>query len=155
MAIGNGDSAASDIELLVYDPDNPIMVNSCSGMSVAHVHGCDELCPREALDELDIDIINEERLWAKDSMNPAAMTVDTITLNMMVHSLRRLLIKSNFATEEEIDFEFKTFKLENLRVIRMAHRDRVREAQTKRIISTPRKPGLLGPDGRELPRRDG
>lgn len=154
MAIGNGDSEKPPLELLEYDPLNPIMVNECNGAKEDSNHSlnCDGLCSRRPLEFLEIEIINEERLWYHNDMDPNSVTVNTVTMNMQLQSLRQLIMDLGIISKEDMDEGYMRFKLENMRRLREVHAPKVKKNRMKRMIATPPRPGLLGPDGKPIRR---
>lgn len=148
MSLGNGESSNADVPDL--DVDGEYWVNQCTGLENTHSNLCDGNCERRQLERLELEIINEERAWKRDSMNPDAIAVNGVEMNYQLQALRRLLVDKGVFTADELDDFYMNFRLENLKVLRAANRDRVKQNKVKAMLATPRKPGLLGPDGKPI-----
>lgn len=130
----------------VYDPLNPVWINTCSGQTEAHNKGCDGNCDRRPVTELEIKIFNEYNAWARAGMDPRMIQVDLVDNNIKIRALSRILEKELDISVEQQDIHYQEFKLEYLTNIRLENQERVRKEKMQSLI--PKRQPLLGPDGR-------
>lgn len=147
----NGDTP-NQIEDLIYDENEPVFKNKCSGQmdEALHTDECDRNCERIPMTQLDIDFNNEMRAWARAQMDPRQMQVGAIDTMFALSALKRY-ITVNFGIDEE---EFSTYlieaRLQFFKFARLQFQDQVREDRLRQQFALPGKAPLLGPNGQPL-----
>lgn len=159
----NGDGTPPNIpDDLVYDPNDPITICTCSSYT-EHNADCDGNCGELEATQNMINLINECRAWQRSQMTytglPASLAggpfpginVDVLDTDLRSEVLQEILIEHLGVTSEEIDERFREKKFEKLHAIREAVEPRVREARVRSMIDIPGKPkGIIGPHGEIL-----
>ena len=153
------DPVGPDIE---YNPDNPPTVHSCTYTDGAHAPNCDGNCEEVPLSLLDVELLNEERAWARAGMQAIRTPIgiadqvcmgglksDMFDDEMKFIGLAELIVESGMFTHQQMDDAYKTAKLRNLRGIREQNEERVREHRTRNMLGIKDK-RIIGPHGNPI-----
>lgn len=119
---------------LVWDTDNPLEVNSCSGHSLAHNDTCDGNCPKHPIDEWDLKIENERRAWARLGLQPNA---DELRKEVQVQTVIEILKDRLGVDAKEFDGYFKPKMFEVMNGLRLANEQAMKSAQIRSRIVLP------------------
>lgn len=101
------------------------------------------------LAKLDKMIMQEEKMWEVQGINPAHITVNVYMLNMKMRMMQKLVADKLGLSEDELNMWFKQAVLEQLK----DDRKMVMKAQAQQNIQRPGHlpfNGMLGPNGRPL-----
>lgn len=104
---------------------------------------------QEQLDDLDVKIAQEEKMWEVQGINPAQITVNVYMLNMKMRMMQALIASKLEMTEEELNVWFKQAVLAQLK----DDRKMVTKAMAQQNLQKPGHlpfNGMLGPNGRPL-----
>jgi hypothetical protein len=144
-----------DIEDLVWDENNPITVNSCSGNELNHTDECDGNCEPRALTEMDVKLNNEMRAWARLGISPLSqplglgapgMTTNLLDLEIKVMTLIEALTTLGLVESAVLDEMFQKNFLRRLHDTRVANEDKIKEERSKESLHVAQR-RLLGPNG--------
>lgn len=129
-----------------WDPNNPPILNSCSDQ-LNHLPNCDGTCPKSReLEELEVDLINENREWVRIGMDTSKVAVNLFRMQHQINAVINVLEYDGIISRAELDREFQKSLLEDMRKMREAVGDQVKRTK----LGLPAKPGILGPDGKLL-----
>lgn len=133
---------------LVWDEDNPPMRNGCNGeVSNHHEQGCDGSCERTPLTELEVNLTNEHREWARVGMRTEQIPHDLFRIenqiNAIIQVVGRMLGEGG---EAELNEAYQEECLKQMRGIRLAYQEQVKRVKFGLLP----KPGVLGPDGKPI-----
>lgn len=144
-AINGGNDHGSIPDDMVWDPENPPMVNECTG-NERHLPGCDGECGELALSESDVKLFNEKLEWARAGMNIfmiplgfdnvgiGGMPIDLLELEAKVHGLIDVLVTNGLASEEELNEAFKARMLDKMTKVRTLNADAIKKARTATML---------------------
>lgn len=122
------------IEDLPWDPENPLVVNSCSGHSNLHTPDCDNHCPPKEMTEWDIKIENERRAWARLGITPNA---DELRRESQIQTIIKLLDKHLGITEDQFNAEFKPIMFGIMNSLRTTNEQAIKSAQLRNKLHIP------------------
>jgi hypothetical protein len=148
-----------DTQDLVWDAENPPVVNSCTMNDGEHVKDCDGNCEQIKLDELDVMLVNERRAWVRAGMLPLAfplgvgnmpgLRTDLLDLEVRVVVLTRLLVESKIIDGDALNQLFKEVFHDRLHSIRVNSEEEIRRQRAMQTLSIAQKT-LLDANGRPL-----
>lgn len=127
---------------LVWDENNPPMKNECSGLAQIHSDECDGSCEKTPCTELEVDLMNEHRNWARLGMNTGNVIQDLFRMNNQIEAIVESL--KELIPRETLDDTFKKVMLKNMRGIREANEEEIRRSR----IGVRKQ--LFGPNGEPL-----
>lgn len=155
----NGDHAPRVPPDIVWSETDPVVLFNCSQYT-EHVQGCDGNCGSTVPDELQVELYNEARAWARAGMNfmgvPSAyagtipvrgINVELFDLECKFQVVREMLIELMGVDEDELEIRFRKFKLMAMRNIRSANEDKVKRERVEQIVP---KKQIFGPGGQPL-----
>jgi hypothetical protein len=159
--LGNGNSPPVPDDI-VWDEENPPLIYSCS-QHIEHARFCNGECPTYVANELQVQLMNEARAWARAGMSfhgiPAAyrdqipiqgINVELFDLECRVHVLCEILVEMFNVDGNEIDERYGKFKLMALRNIREENEANVRRQRAANALGIAQKKPIIGPDGQPL-----
>lgn len=128
---------------LVFDPLNPIVLNTCSNTEDQHSPACDGNCKKYTMTKLDVEITNEMRAWARAGMATDGIQVDAFEMDMTVSAAFELMFEKGILDREEWVQKKRELTLAKLREIRANVEPQIRRQR----IAAVGMPKLLGPNG--------
>lgn len=125
---------------IVFDPNNPLTVNSCSGHPDEHAPGCDGFCTKNVVDELDIRIENEKRAWARLGMVTQGYESYDLRQDAQIHAIISVLQNKLGISDEEFNEAFKLSMLVLMQRVRHDNEENAKAAQARSRIIVPKGP---------------
>lgn len=92
---------------LEWDPDNPLVVNACTGHNEVHLPECDGECEKITMDEFDIAIENEKRAWARLGWDKGNFGPDLLLQTVQIKTLIDIVMDKLGMTHDEFNAVFK------------------------------------------------
>lgn len=130
---------------LEWDAVNPPQRYSCSGLVNQHADNCDGTCLAASLDEIETELVNEHRNWARLGIDKKMLDVDQFKLVCQVQVLIDVIIDAGIKTKEELN---DIYRLETINRMRAVREPREESLRRQRLGLPPS--GLLGPNGQPL-----
>lgn len=124
-----------------YDALTPPVKNMCSNMLEVHAPDCDGDCVKVPLTELEVNIINENREWARAGMDTQHVIRDVFRMSIQIKALVRIVEE---LAPGKLDEVYQRALVAEMRGIREANQDEIR-AQRLGV-----GPKLVGPNGKPL-----
>ncbi len=147
---------------LVFDADNPPTVHECSLGDTFHLPTCSGDCADIPLDELDVDLINEQKAWTRagmmimvtpigvaDQVCVPGMKVSLFDLECKVMGLVNAVQEITGLNDDDINRHYKQAQLTRLKTVRELNEEAVRQQRTEATLGVIKKQ-LLGPHGEPL-----
>lgn len=122
---------------LQWDPDNPMMINSCSGHTDVHAAECDGVCERRAVDEYDVRIENENRAWARAGLNMTSISSNPLRLDARLQTIVQLVMQRLDISDEEFNAIFRPMYLDTLVSVRHNLQEAMGKAKIRSNIILP------------------
>lgn len=124
-----------------WDPENPLVVNSCCGHSDIHADDCEGDCDTSVMEEYDIKIENEKRAWARLGMDTQHYNANQLRQDVQIQTLIKLMQKKLFISDDEFNEVFKPAMLELLQGVRHAQEEAIERMNSSKLVAiTPTKP---------------
>lgn len=121
---------------LVWDAENPMKVNSCTGSVQMHVDSCDGQCNKLELDELDIKVENERRAWSRIGMDTAQYNANQLRQDVQIQTMIQLIQTKLNIMDEEFNEIFKKNMLEMMTSVRMSRQALLKEREDAIFVAT-------------------
>lgn len=122
---------------LEWDPNNPQMVNGCSGHSTDHTAECDGKCKMKEVDEWDIRIENENRAWFRMGAQPDA---ELLRREVQIQTIIKIILEKLDMTEADFNAIFKPLMFDLLHTTRIANEEMIKSARLRSKIHLPGGP---------------
>lgn len=132
-----GNSVPDDI---VWDPENPLRVNGCSGHAEEHTLECKGDCDKLDMDELDIRIENERRAWARVGMDTSNYQANQLRQDIQLQTITQILQDKLGITIKDFNAVFKPLMLEHMMEVRKMTEVGRQQHQARSKILLPDKP---------------
>lgn len=125
---------------IVWTPDEPMIVNGCSGHISQHATNCDGMCKPLQLDELDIKIENEKRAWARLGMQTQHYTANALRQDVTIAVLVDIVKEAAEVDDDAFNELFKTKMLGHMTAVRINSEDSIKSARARSSIVLPGGP---------------
>lgn len=147
----NGDGTPPGIpEDVVWDSENPQYIYECSSY-IEHSPDCDGNCESDLAAESQIKLLNESLAWARAGMDTSGINISSFDNQANIMALQKVLIEKGILTQDEVDEEFRLFKIDVMRIVRENNEEQIKEMKQRMALGLrPSSRKLLGPYGEEL-----
>lgn len=130
---------------LVWDEDNPPVRNGCTGeIGEHHTDDCDGSCEKIPLSQLEVELTNEHREWARLGMHTNNISHDLFRMDNQIGALIQVVGRMlGEGGEQELNEAFQLECLKQMRGIRFTYQEQAKRSK----LGLPPKRSVLGPDG--------